>query len=267
VALFRASPIEGDAWPGRGGTYVLDVGEAFFWGLVAASSLLLGALVVFIHCPESRTIGLVMGFGAGVLLAAVAYELVEEAVEVSGGAGGVPLGLLVGAVVFTVGDTAISRMGYRDRKDIDGMPADASALAIVLGIVLDGVPESAVIGLSLLEGAGVSVAVLVAVFISNVPESIAASTGLLNGGWTRSRLLLLWGAIALVSGLSSAAGYGLLDTASGSTLAFVDAFAGGAILAMLSTTMMPEAYEHAGRATGIVTTFGFLVAFALNKVA
>ena len=238
--------------------------EAFFWGLVAASSLLLGAAVCFVRQPATRTLGLVMGFGAGVLLSSVAYELVEEGVEASGRLQDVVVGLFAGAVVFTAGDAAVARLGYRDRKDISGSPADASALAIVLGIVLDGIPESAVIGLSLLGGGGVGVAVLVAVFVSNVPEAIAATSGLLAGGWSRRNLVLLWTAIALVSGVAAAAGYVLLDGASGSAIAFVNAFAGGAILAMLSTTMMPEAYEHAGRATGLMTTFGFVVAFAIN---
>jgi zinc transporter, ZIP family len=241
--------------------------EAFFWGLLAASSLLLGALVCFVHRPGTRTLGLVMGFGAGVLLSSVAYELVEEGVEASGRLQDVVVGLFAGAVVFTAGDAAVARLGYRERKDIGASPADASALAIVLGIVLDGIPESAVIGLSLLDGGGVGVAVLVAVFVSNMPESIAATGGLLAGGWTRGQLVLLWTSIALVCGAASAAGYALLDGAGGSAIALVNAFAGGAILAMLSTTMMPEAYEHAGRATGLVTTFGFVVAFGLNWVS
>ena len=241
--------------------------EAFLWGLVAASSLVLGAVICFVHRPGTRALGLVMGFGAGVLLSSVAYELVEEAAETSGRLGDVVLGLLVGAAVFTGGDIVVSRLGYAERKDIGGSAAEASAMAIVLGIVLDGVPESAVIGLSLLGGATVSVSVLVAVFVSNVPESVAATGGLLAGGWSRRKVTLLWTTIALVSGAASAAGYVLLDGASDSAIAFVSAFAGGAILAMLATTMMPEAYEHAHRSTGLATTFGFIVAFAINWVS
>jgi ZIP family zinc transporter len=241
--------------------------EAFLWGLVAASSLVLGALILFVHQPAPRTMGLIMGFGAGVLLSAVAYELVEEAVDSAGGLRESALGLFSGAVVFTVGDVVIGRMGYRHRKPIAPKPAEASALAIVLGIVLDGIPESAVIGLSLIGGGTVAVSVLLAVFISNVPEAIAATGGLRAGGWTRGRVLTLWLGIALVSAVAAAAGYALLDGASPGALAFVNAFAGGAILTMLSTTMMPEAYEHAGRLTGLATTFGFAVAFAINWAA
>jgi zinc transporter, ZIP family len=237
--------------------------EAFLWGLLAASSLVIGALIVRVHIPHPRALGLVMGFGAGVLISAVAYELVEEAVTVGGGEGGAGVGFFVGAIAFFLGDMLIARLGYANRKDIAGAPTSAGPLAIVLGAALDGIPESAVIGLSLLLG-DVSIAMFVAVFVSNVPESIAASTGLVNTGWRFSRVLLLWSVIAIVSACSSAAGYGLLDTASPGVTAFVLSFAGGAILTMLATSMMPEGYEHAGRAVGLMTTFGFAVAFAIS---
>jgi zinc transporter, ZIP family len=241
--------------------------EAFLWGLMAGASLVLGAAVAAVREPDRRTLGLVMGFGAGVLLSAVSFELVEEAVTVAGGTGGTAAGFFAGALVFLGGDWAIGRMGYRDRKSIAGTAASASGLAITLGIVLDGIPESAVIGLTLLESGTVGVAMLVAVFISNVPESIAATTGLRSSGWTLPRLFGLWTGTAVACGLASAAGYGLLDGASRQVVAFVLAFAGGAILAMLSTTMMPEAYEHAGRLVGLATTIGFATAIAVDWVA
>ncbi|HEU4426015.1 MAG TPA: ZIP family zinc transporter [Pilimelia sp.] len=238
--------------------------EAFLWGLLAASSLVVGAGIAALHPPHRRALGLVMGFGAGVLLSAVSFELVEEAANTSGGTGGTGLGFFTGALVFLAGDWAISRMGYQSRKSIAGVAPAASGLAILLGVILDGIPESAVIGLTLLDGGEVGLAMLVAVFISNVPEAIAATTSLRASGWSLRRLFALWTVTAVGSGLASAAGYGLLADASGSVLAFVLAFAGGAILAMLSTTMMPEAYEHAGRTVGLVTTFGFALAFAIN---
>ena len=150
------------------------------------------------------------------------------------------------------------------RKDSDGAQAGGSGLAIVLGIVLDGVPESAVIGLGLLQGDGVSAAFIVAVFVSNVPEAIAATSGLTQSGWPGRKIMGLWLAVAFVSGLAALAGYAFLDGASPRTLAFVLAFAGGAILTMLADTMMPEAFEHGGRLVGVVTTLGFAFAFALS---
>jgi ZIP family zinc transporter len=239
---------------------------AFLWGLFAASSLVLGALVVFIRVPSNRTLGLIMGFGSGVLISAVSFELVEEATKVGGGAGAVAAGFFLGAIVFTLGDLAIGRMGHSERKAI-GRPMAASGLAIVLGAVLDGIPESAVLGLTLLQTGNIGIAMLVAVFISNLPESIAASDGLLGGGWPRRRVLWLWIVVAVVAGVAAAVGYAVLDGVTGSVLALVLAFAGGAILTMLATSMVPEAFEHGGRGSGLTTVLGFAVAYGIEWLA
>jgi ZIP family zinc transporter len=157
-------------------------------------------------------------------------------------------------------------MGGADRKSSGGRQAAGAPLAIVLGIVLDGIPETAVIGLSLLEGSGVSVAVIAAVFLSNLPESIAATSGLAKSGWKPRRILGLWVLVMAVCALASLAGYALLEDASGRTLAVVLAFAGGAVLTMLADTMMPEAFEHSGKVTGLATTLGFALAFAISAL-
>ena len=167
-------------------------------------------------------------------------------------------------MTFFVGDLLVDRMGGEGRKSMHRTAGAGSALAIVLGIVLDGIPESAVIGLGLLEGTGVSVAVIAAVFLSNLPEAIAATTGLSAGGWKRGRIMGLWILVTLVSGLASLLGYAVFDSAGPEALAFVLAFAGGAILTMLADTMMPEAFEHGGRLVGLLTTLGFGIAFALT---
>jgi zinc transporter, ZIP family len=239
------------------------LGEAFFWGLVAGSSLLLGGAFALRVAIAPRTLGLVMGFGSGVLISAVAYELALEAFETSD-SGRVAGGLLAGSLTFYAGDRVIERLGGEKRKHSGGAQAGGSALAIVLGIVLDGIPESAVIGLSLLEGEGVGIAFVIAVFLANLPESIAATSGLAKSGWPARRIMGLWAGVALVSALAAVAGYALLDGAGPGTLAFVLAFAGGAVLTMLADTMMPEAFEHGGRLTGVVTTLGFALAFGLT---
>ena len=240
--------------------------SAFGWGLLAASSLLLGGLIALAWRMPNLVLGLVMGFGSGVLISAVAYELVQEAFDTSAGNGGLALGLISGSLVFFVGDGLIDRMGGSGRKSSQGGQASGSALAIVLGIVLDGIPESIVLGLTLVGGGGVSAAFLAAVFISNLPEAIAATSGLAQSGWSRGRVLGLWAAVAVVSGLSALIGFGAMEDASDNTVAFVLAFAAGAILTMLADTMMPEAFEHGGKLVGVVTTIGFGVAFALSAL-
>jgi zinc transporter, ZIP family len=242
------------------------LGEALFWGLVAGSSLIVGGAFALRFRISKRALGLVMGFGSGVLISAVAYELALEAFATSSRTWHVALGLFAGSLTFFLGDRAIERLGGEMRKDQDGTQAEGSPLAIVLGIVLDGIPESAVIGLTLLEGDGVSVAFVVAVFLSNIPEAVAATAGLSRIGWSGRRITGLWVAVTAVSGLAAMAGFVLLDGARPGTIAFVLAFAGGAVLTMLADTMMPEAFQHGGRLTGVVTTFGFAVAFALTML-
>jgi ZIP family zinc transporter len=239
---------------------------ALGWGLFAGSSLILGGVLALALPIRERLLGLIMAFGAGVLISAVAYELVAEAYETSAGGGSLALGLAAGALTFFVGDLVIDRMGGESRKKMRGTAGAGSALAIVLGIVLDGIPESAVIGLGLLEGTGVSVAVIAAVFLSNLPEALAATSGLVAGGWKRGRILGLWVLVTLVSGLASLLGYAVFDSAGPGALAFVLAFAGGAILTMLADTMMPEAFEHGGKLVGLLTTLGFGLAFALTML-
>jgi zinc transporter, ZIP family len=242
------------------------MGEALLWGLVAGSSLVLGGLVALVVGMRSRVLGIIMAFGAGVLISAVAFELVEEAFETSATLTSVALGLFAGCGVFALGDWLIDRLGGDDRKRSTGAQAAGSGLAIVLGIVLDGIPEAAVIGLSLLEGSGVSVAVIAAVFLSNLPEAIAATTGLTASGWKPGKIMLLWVGVMVVTGLASLGGYALLDGASPTTIAFTLAFAGGAILTMLADTMMPEAFEHGGKLVGVATTVGFALAFGISAL-
>jgi zinc transporter, ZIP family len=238
---------------------------SFAWGFVAASTLIAGGAFALRYRVGKRALGMIMAFGSGVLISAVAFELVEEAYNKAGGKGAVALGLCAGSLTFFAGDTLIDRMGGADRKHSGGRQAEGSALAIVLGIVLDGIPESIVLGLTVVSG-GVSAAFLVAVALSNVPEAIAASTGLAQARWTNRRILGLWTLVALVSGLAALLGFTVFDSASPETFAFVLSFAGGAILTMLADTMMPEAFEHGGKLVGVVTTLGFGLAFAISAL-
>lgn len=233
--------------------------EAMGWALLGASSLLLGALVAFAVPIHRRVLGFVLAFGAGTLISAVAYELVENAVSVAAEAAAVAAGFAVGAGVFFAGDVAIDR---RSR----GGSSTTSGRGIVLGAVLDGIPESVVIGASLLTGDSASVAVIVAVFLSNVPEAISGSSDLLRDGWSRSRILALWVIVVGASTLAAGLGYGALEGASGSWIASIQAFSAGAILTMLADEMVPEAFEYTvhNKSVGLALAFGFALSAALS---
>ena len=240
--------------------------SAFAWGLLSGSSVLLGGIIALRLPISERALGLVMGFGSGVLLSAVAYELVAEASSTADRRTVVAIGLFAGCGTFVAGDVLVDRMGGQSRKAIGATAAPAAGLPIVLGIVLDGVPEQLVIGLGLVGGGGVSAAMVVAVFLSNLPEAIAATSGLTASGWSSRKILALWSGLTLIFGLATLAGFAFFDGASGDTVAFVLAFAGGAILTMLADTMMPEAFEHGGKLVGVLTTIGFAVAFAISAL-
>lgn len=239
--------------------------EAAFWGFVGGGALLVGAVLGLRFSFSQRAIGLIMAFGAGVLISAAAFELTEEAFD-RGGRDAAVLGLALGAVSFFVGDGLIDRMGGNNRKRSGDQQQDGAPMALVLGALMDGIPESAAIGISLLEGNGVGVAVVVAVFISNVPESLSASVGLKKSGRSTPWILGLWGTVVVVSTLSAMAGFGLLDGASGDLIGGIQAFAAGAIVTMLADTMVPEAYEDTGKLTGLVTAAAFALSFVLSTL-
>jgi ZIP family zinc transporter len=237
--------------------------EALFWGFVTAGSLWVGAALAAFGRLSQRMIGLAMGFGAGALIAAVAYELVIDAFDADLTRASV--GFACGGLVFYVGDTVVDRMGGEGRKSMTGESQLAgSATAIVLGTVLDGIPESFVLGSSLLQEGAVPTAVVVGVFVSNVPEALSGSAGLLQAGWSRLRVFRMWSYVVLASVAATVLGYALLDEMGSSGGAFVTAFAAGALLVMLADTLMPEAFELGGREAGLVTALGFAVGFGLS---
>jgi zinc transporter, ZIP family len=237
--------------------------NAFLWGFLATISLAVGGLIGIFFKIGKRPLGLIMAFGAGVLISAVAYELVFKAIKGSVGSGASLIGLLSGAVVFFVVDLLISKLGAQGRKDFTGVHKANFALPIVLGTILDGIPETLVVGMSLLGGGEVGLGMLVAVFISNLPEAIAGTSGMVAGAWSRKKIMMLWLLIAVVCALSSMAGYSLLGNASPATVSFIQTFAGGAILVMLANTMIPEAFEHGGKLAGIFNVLGFAVAVSI----
>lgn len=233
--------------------------DAFIFGLLATSSLVIGGLLGIWFKIGKRTLGAIMAFGAGVLISAVAYELILEALKHSYGSGATALGVFIGAFTFFFADMLIGKIGGSDRMAIEGSHQSKLVIPLVLAIILDGIPESAVIGLSILKDGHVSLAMLVAVFISNLPEAVAGTTGMRAGGWSSKKILFLWLFIAVICALAAPAGYVIVGNLSENWLAFIEAFAAGAILMMLANTMMPEAYEHGGKLAGIFTVLGFSV--------
>jgi ZIP family zinc transporter len=243
------------------------MGEALLWGLVAGSSLVIGGGIARRMALTPRQLGLIMAFGAGVLISAVAYELVQEAFETTAGDGGIALGLLGGSALFFAAEVGIDRLAARRPAPEGAAPGAAEAgRALVLGIILDGIPESLVLGLTVLEAGTVSAAFLVAVFIANLPEAIAATAALERAGRDPRRVVRFWLLVAIGFGLASLLGYVALDAASPRTVAIVLAFAGGAILTMLANSMMPEALRHGGKLAGFVTTVGFALAFGISAL-
>jgi ZIP family zinc transporter len=237
--------------------------NAFLWGLFASSSLILGGMIALRFRLSNKMLGVIMAFGAGTLISAVAYELIFEAVKLGKSTGYPAFGLFAGALTFVLSDLIIDRMGAANRKKINASHGSNLVIPMVLAIILDGIPESFVIGMGVYEQGEVSLAMLVAVFISNMPESIAGSSGMKAGGWGRWKIFLLWLIIGVVCAGASVAGYLMFEHTSDQWLSFIHAFAGGAILVMISNSMTPEAHEHGGRLAGIFTVLGFAVAVAI----
>lgn len=237
--------------------------HAFLWGLLATSSLIIGGIIAIRYSLSNRTIGAVMGFGAGTLISAISYELIYEALRMGKGTLFPGYGFLAGAATFFFADKIIGNFGARNRNKIGKSKSSSLVVPMILAVILDGIPESIVIGLGVFEGGTISVAMLIAVFISNVPEAIAGSSGMKEGGWTKKKILSLWLFIALFCALSTVAGFTFFSGASKEWLSFIQAFAGGAILMMLANSMIPEAYEHGGKLAGVYTVLGFFTSVCI----
>ena len=240
------------------------MGAALFWGALGASALLVGALTAYLTTPSRRFIAVVMALGTGLLIGSVSFELIDDAIAHAEVAL-VGCATLVGAATFTAGNWWLARSGGGRRKAADGAQADGSPQAIVLGSVLDGIPESFVLGLTVLQGQ-VSVALLAGIVLSNFPEGLSSSSGLRAAGWPRARVVIMWLVVVAVSALSAALGYAVLDPDHGRTGALIEGFAAGALLAMVSDTMLPEAFEVEGVLTGSLVAVGFSISQILSAL-
>ncbi len=242
--------------------------EAGFWGSVAGSALVVGALVGYFLPVPQRLIAAIMAFGAGVLVSVLAFDLMDEAYK-QGGFAASGAGFLAGALIYTVINIYLSRRGaaHRKRSGEQMARAGGSGTIIAAGALLDGIPESIVIGLSLLSGGAVSAVAVVGIFISNIPEGLSSASGMRHAGWGAVRVVGVWATITLISGLAALLGYLIFGGLPLSAVAAITGVAAGGVLAMLADTMIPEAFEVAHEFTGLITVAGFLVAFVLSKAS
>lgn len=243
--------------------------QAGFWGFVAGAALLIGAgIAYFVKVPQ-RLIASIMAFGSGVLISALSFELMDEAYR-QGGFDSTSIGFLGGAAIYTLANWLLARHGAKHRKRSgDKQPSEeensGSGMAIAVGALLDGIPESIVIGLSMLKGGTVSSVAVIAIFLSNIPEGLSSAAGMKKAGRSAAYIFGIWSAIALASGLSALIGYTVFRDFSPDVVAATTAVAAGAILSMLVDTMIPEAFEETHNFAGLVTVSGFLAAFVLSK--
>jgi ZIP family zinc transporter len=243
---------------------------SLLWGLFGGAALVLGAAIGYFARVKPRTIAAIMAFGSGVLISALAFDLMDEAFR-QGGFYSVAIGFLGGAAVYTAANWLLARQGAKHRKRSgDQQPSEdedsGSGLAIAIGALLDGIPESIAIGVSMISGGAVSLVTVAAVFLSNVPEGLSSSAGMKRAGRSKSYVFGVWSGIAIISGVAALIGFKVFRHFDPAIIASTLAVAAGAILAMLVDTMVPEAYSEAHDFAGLITVFGFLVAFILTKI-
>jgi len=244
--------------------------QAWMWGTIAGGALVVGCALAWKWRIPPKVVSSVMSFGAGVLISALSFQLVEEAVN-GGGLWPTIAGFASGALVYVAANAVLASKGAKHRKRSGGkQPSEkdkpGSGTAIAIGALLDGIPESVVLGVGLVTAGAVSPAMLAAVFISNVPEGLSSTAGMKKAGRGPGYVFGVWGGIAVLSGLAALVGYLVLQGAPGEVVAFITAVAAGAILAMLADTMIPEAFEEHHMLTGLITAAGFLAAFTVDQV-
>lgn len=240
--------------------------QALIYGIISGLSLVIGSAIGVFFNLSKKTIATFMAFGAGVLICALTFGLMEEAFK-HGGFDAVIIGFLLGGLVFIGGDYLIHLYGGRKhrRHIIFKNNTKSNGLAITLGTILDGIPESIALGVSIFNGQALGILMLAAIVLSNFPEGISSVTGLKKEGYNKWQIIGTWLVVAILVTITVVLSYAFLHRLDSNTIGIIEAFAGGAILAMLSDSMMPEAYEEGGFGIAIMTILGFLTAFIISR--
>jgi len=253
-------------------SFLNEAGQALhagLLGLAGGSALLLGAAAGFWLRVPQRAVAAVMAFGAGVLISLVAFDLLDKAYA-GGGLAMTAAGFGAGAALFTLCNILIIRQGGHHRKRSGCNPCarqdPKAGLAIAAGALLDGVPESFVIGVGSIHGTQAAAALVAAFFLANIPEGLSSAAGMRQAGHGRAYVFGVWGAIAVASGVAATAGHFALANAHPGVVAVSLSVAAGAILAMVIDTMIPEAADEAHDYTGLIGTAGFMTAFLITKM-
>lgn len=241
------------------------MGAALGWGALAASSLVIGALLGLARPWRDRLVGLVLAFGAGALISAVSFDLAAEGARVGSG-WSVAIGLGTGALTYFIADRLLdARTSVDRRRPTEGDDSGDAGTALALGGLLDGIPEQLVLGIGIASGDGLSIGLMAAIFVSNLPEAIGSATSLRATGHSSAYVIRLWCAIAGLCALASVGGYAVAAELSGEGQAVINGFAAGALLVMLIDSMVPEAARKGGRTAGLVAALGFAVAAGLSQ--
>lgn len=225
--------------------------NAFALGALAQSSLLLAGLLVYLVRIPTLLIGILAGAGAGGLLAAISFDLLPEAKNLKPAELG--LWMMVGVAIFLLGDWAVERRF--------GAAGTGAAMGIVVGSVVDGVPESIIFGIQIGTGFTISASFLAAVLLSNVPQAMAPSADLAAAGWKPMKLGALWLAVVLACGAASTVGYLFTDATSAAQGDRAAALAAGGLLAMLVNSLIPFAYDRGRQWAGTAAAIGFALAY------
>ena len=244
---------------------------SLLWGFVASIPLVAGAVLASFVNLKKSIIASTMAFGAGVLVAALTFSLIEEAYNLVNDLVPVVLGFTLGGLSYSIANHILNRKrGTKNRKRSHGENAgggkDASGIALMVGSLMDNIPENMALGISLVAGGTVNIVLIAAIFISNFPEGLASSQGMKKNGKSTKQILLLWAIVVAIGTVSSAIGFSVLANANKDVVSIALSYASGAILVMIAESMIPEAFEEGGSKIGLATMAGFAVAFVLGRV-